>query len=177
MHLYSKGAPLGSIMSLKDPLICRGQRSDYWPCIHKQDACILASNNAHFRVHWKNVNRKWGNIQMSPHRWLFAHTPPCSVLFPPITILITQKTHVSSGLSTAHTHRDRASCWMHEQSKEGKLNYKCHSASNIGSHDTLLSVSQWEAVISLAPNCMCATTADTLFDEKQCAVGWVCVCV
>lgn len=76
-----------------------------------------------------------------------------------------------------HTHTHTASCWMHEQSKEGKLNYKCRSASNTGSHDTFLSVSQREAVISLAPDCMCVPTADTLFDETQCAVGCVCVCV
>lgn len=62
---------------------------------------------------------------------------------------------------------------MYEQSKEGKLKYKCRSASNPGSHDTFLSVSQQEAVISLAPDCMCSLAAD-IFDEKQYAVGCVC---
>lgn len=102
-------------------------------------------------------------------------------LFP---ILITQKTRVCLGLSAAHiaekrphTHTHTTSFWMCEQSKEEKLNYKCCSASNTGSHDTVPSVSQQEAVISLAPDCMCVATADTFLMKNSILLGvYVCVC-
>lgn len=35
------------------------------------------------------------------------------------------------------------------------------------SHNTLLLVSQHDAVISLAPECMCMHTMEIFFDEKQ----------
>lgn len=60
---------------------------------------------------------------------------------------------------------------MCEQSKEEKLNYECRSASNIGSHDTFPSVSQQEAVISLAPDCMCVPTADTFLMKNSILLG------
>lgn len=66
---------------------------------------------------------------------------------------------------------------MCEQSKEEKLNYECRSASNIGSHNTFLSVSQQEAVISLAPDCMCVPTADTFLMKNSIPLGvYACMC-
>lgn len=95
-------------------------------------------------------------------------------LFP---ILITQKTRVCSSLPAAriaekkpHTHTLQVVGCVSKAKRE-KLNYECRSASNIGSHDTFPSVSQQEAVISLAPDCMCVATADTFLMKNSILLG------
>lgn len=99
--------------------------------------------------------------------------PPCSELSPqPSYFLSKQKTLVCLGKWTAHIpvkiHIEP--CRASEHSKEEKLN----SSTNAylfpilaPSHNTLLLVSQHEAVISLASECMCMLTVEVFSDKKQ----------
>lgn len=147
-------------------------------CIHATGICVQHVNCA-----CKKHAGKKGYMLKCLHSVAslitFLCIPSLLQLFP---ILSTQKTRVCSGLSAAHiaekkTHAHTTSCWICEQSKEEKLNYECRSASNIGSHDTFPSVSQQEAVISLAPDCMCVPTADTFLMKTSILLGvYACVC-
>lgn len=131
-------------------------------------------------VHVNLQGKKTLNVKMSPKCSLFHHFLCILFFLLLFPIVITRKTRVYSGLSAADIAEKltrTTSCWMCEQSKEEKLNYKCRSPSNIGSHNTFLSVSQQEAVISLAPDCMCVPTADTFLMKNSILLGvYACVC-
>lgn len=135
----------------------------------------------------KHARKNRLNVEISSQCRLFDHAPLHSVPSPIISnshytentclhgFVVCPHSREKATHTRTHTHTTR--CWMCEQSKGEKLNYKCRSASTVGSHDISPSVSQHEVVISLAPDCMCVPTADTFFDEKQYPVGCVRLCV